>query len=149
MKLLTHSQTSTAAPLKFGNGLIISSHNLMGVWLLIHAMMNVNLHESKWNLHESEMRRFVLVVTFISVWLTFQKVSLIKNQSHIKVFHHSFLLTVFQYEVVTKQARVTLRVFLPSQYLCIGFTITTFIGLWNTSWDGGGHDICKYEFYGH
>ena len=95
MKLLTHSQTSTPAPLKFGNGLVISSHNLMGVWLLVHAMMNVNLHESKWNLLESEMRRFVLVVTFISIWLTFQKVSLIKNQSHIKVFHHLFNVKCF------------------------------------------------------
>ena len=36
MKLLSHSQTS-AAPLKFGNGLVISSHNLLDMWLQIHA----------------------------------------------------------------------------------------------------------------
>ena len=34
-----HSQTSTVAPLKFGNGYVISSRTLMGMWLLIHADM--------------------------------------------------------------------------------------------------------------
>ena len=33
-KLLIHSQTSTVQPLKFGNGLVISSHTLLGMWLL-------------------------------------------------------------------------------------------------------------------
>ena len=38
MKLPTHSQTSTMlSSLKFGNGQIISSHTLLGLWLLIHA----------------------------------------------------------------------------------------------------------------
>ena len=37
MKLLIHSQTSTVQPLKFGNGWAISSHILLGMWLLIHA----------------------------------------------------------------------------------------------------------------
>ena len=37
MKLLIHSQTSTVQPLKFGNGQVISSHTLLGMWLLIHA----------------------------------------------------------------------------------------------------------------
>ena len=34
---LIHSQTSTVAPLKFGNGLVISSHTLQELWLSIHA----------------------------------------------------------------------------------------------------------------
>ena len=37
MKLLIHSQISTVAPLKFGNGYVISSHSLLRMWLLIHA----------------------------------------------------------------------------------------------------------------
>ena len=37
MKLLIHSQTSTAQPLKFGNGWVISSHILLGMNLLIHS----------------------------------------------------------------------------------------------------------------
>ena len=37
MKLLIHSQTSTAAPLKFGNGYVIASQNLLEMWVLIHA----------------------------------------------------------------------------------------------------------------
>ena len=37
MKLLIHSQTSTVQPLKFGNLYVISSRNLMGMWLLIYA----------------------------------------------------------------------------------------------------------------
>ena len=39
MELLIHSQTSTAAPLKFGNGYVVSPHfyPLLGMWLFIHA----------------------------------------------------------------------------------------------------------------
>ena len=37
MKLLIHSQTSTAAPLKFGNGYVISSQTLVEMGVLIHA----------------------------------------------------------------------------------------------------------------
>ena len=36
MKLLIHSQTSMVQPLRFGNGYVISSHMLLGMWLLIH-----------------------------------------------------------------------------------------------------------------
>ena len=43
MKLLIHHQTSTVAQLKFGNGLVNSSHTLLGVWLLIHAEIKVNM----------------------------------------------------------------------------------------------------------
>ena len=35
MELLIHSQTSVVQPLKFGNGWVISSHTLLGMWLLI------------------------------------------------------------------------------------------------------------------
>ena len=42
MKLLIHSLTSTVQPLKFRNGQVISSHTLLGVWLLIHAGIKVN-----------------------------------------------------------------------------------------------------------
>ena len=37
MKLLINSQTSTVQPLKFGNGYVISSHTLLGMWWLLHA----------------------------------------------------------------------------------------------------------------
>ena len=37
MELLIHFQTSTAQPLKIGNGEVITSHTLLGMWLLIHA----------------------------------------------------------------------------------------------------------------
>ena len=30
------------APLKFGNGYVISSHPLLGMWLFIHAGIKVN-----------------------------------------------------------------------------------------------------------
>ena len=36
MKSLIHSQTSTAQPLKFGNGCVISSHTVLDMILLIH-----------------------------------------------------------------------------------------------------------------
>ena len=39
MKLLIHSQTSTVAPMKFGNGYVISSRTLLGMWLLIHDFL--------------------------------------------------------------------------------------------------------------
>ena len=42
MKLFIHSQTSTVAPLKFGNGYVILSHTLLGMQLLIHAEFKVN-----------------------------------------------------------------------------------------------------------
>ena len=42
MELLIHSQTSTAEPLKFGNGYVISSHTLQGLWLIIHVGIKVN-----------------------------------------------------------------------------------------------------------
>ena len=42
IKLLIHSQTSTVQPLKFGNGYVIPSNTLMGMWLLIHADIKVN-----------------------------------------------------------------------------------------------------------
>ena len=42
MKLFINYQTSTVAPLKFGNALVISSHTLLDMWLLIHADINVN-----------------------------------------------------------------------------------------------------------
>ena len=37
MILLILSQTSTVQPLKFGNAQVISSHTLLGMWLIIHA----------------------------------------------------------------------------------------------------------------
>ena len=37
MTLLIHSQTSV----KFGNGSVISSHTLLGMWLLIHAGLKI------------------------------------------------------------------------------------------------------------
>ena len=42
MKLLIHSYTLTVQPLKFGNGLVISSHTLLNMWLLVHAVIKVN-----------------------------------------------------------------------------------------------------------
>ena len=41
MKLLIHSQTSTVEPLKFENGLVISSCTFLYMWLLIHAGIKV------------------------------------------------------------------------------------------------------------
>ena len=41
MPLLIHSQTSTVQPLRLGNGETISSHTLLGMWLLIHAGIKV------------------------------------------------------------------------------------------------------------
>ena len=38
---LTHSQTSTVQPLKFGNGLVISFQTLLDMWLFIHAGIQV------------------------------------------------------------------------------------------------------------
>ena len=43
MKLHVHSHTTMAAPLKFGNGQVISSHTLLGMWLFIHLEIKVNL----------------------------------------------------------------------------------------------------------
>ena len=40
--LLIHSQTSTAVLLKFGDGYVILPHALLGMWLLIHAEIEVN-----------------------------------------------------------------------------------------------------------
>ena len=42
MKLLIHSQTSTVVSFKFGNGLVVSSHTLLDIWLLIHSGIKVN-----------------------------------------------------------------------------------------------------------
>ena len=42
VKLLIYSQTSTAGPLKVESGWIILSHNLLGTWLLVHAVIKVN-----------------------------------------------------------------------------------------------------------
>ena len=42
MKLLVHSQTSRVQPLMYGNGLVIPSPILLGMWLLIHAGIKVN-----------------------------------------------------------------------------------------------------------
>ena len=47
MKLLIHSQTSTIAPLKFVNKLVISSHAFLGTCLLIHAGIKVK----SWGYH--------------------------------------------------------------------------------------------------
>ena len=43
LKLIIHSQTSTIAPLKFGNGKVISSHTLLGMWLFIHVRIKLNI----------------------------------------------------------------------------------------------------------
>ena len=42
MKLIIYSETATVAPLKFGNGIVISTHTLLGMWLLIDARIKVN-----------------------------------------------------------------------------------------------------------
>ena len=47
MKLLIYSQTSTVQPLKFGNGEVISSQILLGMGLLIHAEIKVDLCQWK------------------------------------------------------------------------------------------------------
>ena len=39
--LKCHSETSTVQPLKFGNRWIISSNNLLGMWLVTHAGIKV------------------------------------------------------------------------------------------------------------
>ena len=44
MKSLIHSQTSTVAPLKFGNGLVIPSHTLLGMLLVIHVVSTMHHH---------------------------------------------------------------------------------------------------------
>ena len=41
VQLLIHSQTSTVVPLKFGNGYIISSHALQGIWLLTRVSIKI------------------------------------------------------------------------------------------------------------
>ena len=41
IKWLMHSQTSPVAPFQFGNGEVISAHTLQGMWLLIHAAIEV------------------------------------------------------------------------------------------------------------
>ena len=45
MKFLIHSQTSMAEPLKFGNGLMISSHSFLGLRLLIHYGIKINAYQ--------------------------------------------------------------------------------------------------------
>ena len=42
MKLLIHSQAATVQMLKFGDGWVISFHNLLGMWLLINAGIKIN-----------------------------------------------------------------------------------------------------------
>ena len=42
MKLFIISQILTVQQLKFDNGQVISSHTMLGIWLLIHASINVN-----------------------------------------------------------------------------------------------------------
>ena len=56
MKLFVHSQTPTVQPLKFGNGQVILSHILLGMWLLIHAEIQAIHNVSKrgpWYILES------------------------------------------------------------------------------------------------
>ena len=50
MKLHIHYQTLTVAPLKFGNGYVISYHTLLGMWLPIHAEIQVKpwCQEGSW-----------------------------------------------------------------------------------------------------
>ena len=55
MKLLIHSQTSTVAPLKFGNGKVISSHTSLDMWLLIHVLLKVQSKQRKRSLYEFDM----------------------------------------------------------------------------------------------
>ena len=43
VELLIHSQTSTVQPLKYGDGYVILSHNILGIWLIIHAGIKVKL----------------------------------------------------------------------------------------------------------
>ena len=38
---IINRQTSTAAPLKFGDGYIIPSHTLLRIWLLIRAVIEI------------------------------------------------------------------------------------------------------------
>ena len=42
VQLLIHTQTSVVQPLKFGNGCVISSHNLLGMWLLMHVGIKID-----------------------------------------------------------------------------------------------------------
>ena len=49
VELLIHFQTS---PLKFGNWWVISSHTLLGRWLLIHARIKVNPRWCLWMLNQ-------------------------------------------------------------------------------------------------
>ena len=54
MKLLIYSQASTVQPLKFGNGSVISSHRLLGMWLFIHVSKRVPI--SRWYLITGMLR---------------------------------------------------------------------------------------------
>ena len=60
MTLLLHSETSTVAPLQFGNKQVISSYDLQRIWLLIHAMIKVNLRK-RGRLHSCCIYRYVFV----------------------------------------------------------------------------------------
>ena len=49
--MLINCQTSTVQPLKFGNGYVISSHTLLGMWLHIHFSSIAKLQQfNHWSL---------------------------------------------------------------------------------------------------
>ena len=58
MKWVIYLNTSTVQPLKFGIGQIISSHTLLGMWLLFHAGGLKFIHVS-----ESGIWYFILIMS--------------------------------------------------------------------------------------
>ena len=64
MKLRIRSKTSTAQPLKFGNGYVGLSHTLLGMWLVIHVGIKVNLH------YEMGTRRAYEKVKWCGIYFT-------------------------------------------------------------------------------
>ena len=78
MQLHIHSQTSAIAPLKFGNGWVISSHTLPGMGLLIRAGIKVKPcekmgHGSLGNFYNKLARNksdyFALCYAFSIIWI--------------------------------------------------------------------------------
>ena len=96
MKLLIHSQTSTVAPLKFENGWIISSHTFLGMWLLIHFGIKLNLRYSRvdhgsilgnWRPYWNDLKTHIVFVSSILL-CTCSNISMIPEIIFLTAYCH-------------------------------------------------------------
>ena len=129
MKLLIHPQSSTFAPLKFGNRYIISPHILLGMCLLIHGEIQVN--------HVNKKGPLVVCIWVLNgfLWSIYPHPSVLVSRVPVIMQRYGWSQSASNHSGTQQNTHIVYRYTVyPKKYahgfcfavLCCGYTLTDF-----------------------